>query len=190
MLRASRFGATRSAATTLALVAVCLLPTPLARAEKAFTVPVSNNTIEIELHFRDYPNPVRVLVQEGGLIKFGDTLGVNTTAFGLVPILRNDGSVEFTAFEIGVIDAQNETMRQVEKLSVARGVETMLTKVPARFSVREVKLSAAAPATPSGNDCCVYCGDFWACGNGGWTSCGCCCDPGFCGSKTDPQNRC
>ncbi len=190
MLHASMFGATRSVATTLTLVSVCLLPTPLARAEKAFTVPVSNNTIEIELHFRDYPNPVRVLVQEGGLIKFGDTLGVNTTAFGLVPILRNDGSVEFTAFEIGVIDARNETMRQVEKLSATRGVESKLSKVPARISVLGVKRFSAAPKPPAGDDCCVYC-DFWVCGNGVWASCGCCCDPGFdCGSKTDPQNRC
>lgn len=190
MPHAFRLQPARRIGTTLVLVTACLLTAALAHAGKAFTVPVSNNTVEIELYFRDYPNPVRVLVQEGGLVKFGDTLGVNTTAFGLVPILRNDGSVEFTAFEIGVVDAQNETMRQVEKLSVARGVESKLSKVPARISVLGVKLSSAAPKPPTGADCCVYC-DFWVCGNGVWTSCGCCCDPGFdCGSKTDPQNKC
>ncbi len=178
-----------SYSVALVVAVAALISAAPATAGKALTVPVSNNTIEIELCFRDYPRPVRVLVQEGGLIKFGDTLGPNTTAYGLVPILRQDGGVEFTVFEIGVVDAQNETMRQVEKLRATREVESRLTAVPARIKVRQIKLSSAPPVQPVGDDCCVYC-DFWACGNGVWMSCGCCCDPGFCGSKTDPKNQC
>lgn len=148
-------------------------------AEKAYTVPISNSTIELVLAVPGHP-ATTVKSLEGGLIRFGD----KTAMHGLVPVLRDGGAaVEVAFFDIVVVDQDNEAIKLVEKARVAR--DGVATFTAAAIEARVKSITVAPPDLPAPvankDDCCVFCPDGWfVCACAVLNEGGCCCDAPCC----------
>ncbi len=160
-------------------VLIALVAAVDAMAEKAYTVPFSNNTVELVLTLPGKPETT-IKTLEGGLVRFGD----RTRGLGLVAMLRDDGTaVELSLCEIEAVDPDNEAIRVVEQTRV--GLEGAVVLATAHLGVRfaAVEMAPLDLPAPVGDkeDCCIFCPDgtyFCACAVR--NSCGCCCDAPCC----------
>jgi len=152
---------------------------------KAFTVPISRDTVTLRLLVSD--SPATVTVQNGGLARVAIKDG---PAMGLVPAITARG-VELIVFEITTDSVSgNEGLRQVAKMALTRGQAVRSDNVVLPFEVEFVETTKAASqgaSTPGPcTTCCVMCGTTLFCGCLVQTECGQCCCPTACSCPGAP----
>jgi len=153
---------------------------------KAFTVPISRDTVTLRLLVGDAP--ATVTVQNGGLARVSVKDG---PAMGLVPTIKAK-TVELTVMEITTDPTTgNEGLRQVAKVTLPRGQSVRLDDIALPFEVEllDTKAVAGLGASPDGptRTCCVVCGTNTFCGCLVIAECGQCCCPSACDCPGGPS---
>lgn len=156
-----------------------------ASAGKAYSIPVSNRVVVVELQLSD-EQPVRVANREGGMIKVGNaTTGLQ---WGLVPLIRTAG-IEWSVAEIVALGEFNEGLKVKGAVTGGIGVQTQLPGAP--ITVKVLEITDVTDTLPPSVDCCVQCGNgSYYCGDAVCAPCGQCCDPGFCSGPGKPKMQC
>lgn len=156
-----------------------------ASAGKAYSIPVSNRVVVVELQLSD-EQPVRIANREGGMIKVGNA--TTGRQWGLVPLIR-DAAIEWSVSEIVALGDFNEGLKVKGAVTGVIGVQTQLPGAP--ISVKVLEITDATGALPASVDCCVHCGSGpYYCGDAVCAPCGQCCDPGFCSAPGKPKMQC
>lgn len=161
------------------------------KGREAHSLPISDKTIRFEVTLPS-GEVVKLFVQEGGMAKVGNL--EEGYAFALVPVVKDKGKqlASFTVFALSQDEAGNELIRQVERLD-ADSQAPASTKTEPKFQLRVISVEEPKPSLVSrgptkgfalavaqreciGEDCCLRCGNTWACAICVIMDCGCCCD--------------
>jgi hypothetical protein len=164
------------------LIPVCVV----AQGGEAYTVPISDTRIILDVEIPGL-EVTTIAIFEGGMIRITTPEG---KVYGLVPGLQNDNSeILLSVQEINKVES-GETMTELELKQNAFGADISFEAMS--MKVRAVEAFTRTPDGKKWNvteDCCVQCPppvSFKFCGLAVKGSCGCCCDPGHCGTEEDP----
>lgn len=177
------------------LLVLTLIPIS-AHAQKAFSVALSNWAVEGQARYTlGEEGWVNFTVQDGRMFRLEFVGGHN---YAFVPKVGQQGSVEFTVYEIvRRSDGAEEVQQLGEPISTGKGGSFQAPTQPVIeievTGIERRQFSAPIPEDPNsvgydegltldamGGGCCISCGGLRTCGCSVSTSCGSCCSDDCC----------